>query len=82
LTVRQAAERLGISRAQVYALCASGKLPHHRFGSGGRGAIRISEEQLAAFLEATKFKPPVELPPLRHIRLEDGQRREDAAASH
>jgi excisionase family DNA binding protein len=80
LTVRQVAERLGISRAQVYALCASGKLPHHRFGKG-RGAIRITEEQLAAFLEATRFKPPVELPELRHIQLHDERHPTDASAS-
>ena len=38
LTVKQVAARLGISRAQVYALCASGKLPHRRFGNSSRGA--------------------------------------------
>ena len=80
LTVRQVAERLGISRPQAYALCKSGKLPHHRFGNG-RGAIRISEEQLAEFLEATRFKPPVELPELRHIQLPVGRRPTDASAS-
>ena len=81
LTVKQVAERLGLSTSQVYALCASGKLPHHRFGVG-KGALRISEEQLAAFLEATKFKPPAaELPELRHIQLRGGRRPEDASAS-
>jgi excisionase family DNA binding protein len=79
LTVKQVAERLGISRTQVYALCADGRLPHHRFGK--RGAIRVSEEELAQFLEATKFKPPVELPELRHIQLHDAPRPADASAS-
>jgi hypothetical protein len=34
---------------------ADGSLPSYRFGK--RGAIRIGEEQFAAFLEATWFKP-------------------------
>jgi excisionase family DNA binding protein len=80
LTAKQVAERLSLSRAQVHALIASGKLPCHRFGNG-RGAIRVSEEQLAAFLEATKFKPAAELPELRHIQLHDGQRPAGASAS-
>jgi excisionase family DNA binding protein len=72
LTVKQLVERLGISRAQVYSLIANGKLPCHRFGNG-RGAIRVSEEQLAQFLAATKFKPEgAELPvELVHIQLHD-----------
>ena len=80
LTVKQVAERLGVSSSQVYALCSSGKLAHYRFGVG-KGALRISEEQLAAFLAATTFKPPAaELPELRHIRLHDGRRPGDASA--
>ena len=72
LTVKHLVERLGISRAQIYALIASGKLPCHRFGTG-RGAIRVSEEQLSQFLEATQFKPEgAELPvELVHIQLHD-----------
>ena len=81
LTVKQVAERLGVSASQVYALCASGKLPNRRFGNGGRGAIRVSEEQLAEFLEATKFKPAAALPALRHIQLHDAPRPQDASAS-
>jgi excisionase family DNA binding protein len=81
LTVKFVAERLGISRAQVYALIANGKLPCHRFGNG-RGAIRVSEEQLVRFLEATKFKPEAELPvELVHIQLHDGRHPEDASVS-
>jgi len=50
LTVKQAAERLGISASLVYGLCAAGKLRHERFGLG-RGCIRISEEALLEFRE-------------------------------
>jgi excisionase family DNA binding protein len=81
LTVRQVADRLGISRALCYALCSSGKLPHHRFGNG-RGAIRVSEDQLAEFLEATRFRPRADgLPELRHIQLHDAPRPKGAPAS-
>lgn len=57
LTVAQVAERLQCSPALVYALCAEGKLTHHRLGLG-RGTIRVSEEQLRDFLEATKKAGP------------------------
>jgi excisionase family DNA binding protein len=74
LTVKEVAKRLGVSASQVYTLCASGRLLHHRFGVR-RGAIRVTEEQLAVFIEATKFKPPAELPELRHIQLGEGTHR-------
>jgi excisionase family DNA binding protein len=65
LTVRQVAERLGLSRAQVYAMCSSGKLPHHRFG----GAIRVSEEQLAAYLRSSEVAPAPRKQPRRPVKL-------------
>ena len=80
LTVKHVAERLGVSASQVYALCASGKLLHHRFGVR-KGAIRVTEEQLAAFIEATKVRPPADLPELQHIRLLSEQRPASASAS-
>ena len=80
LTVKQVAERLALSPSQVYVLCNTGKLPHHRFGVG-RGAIRVKEEQLALFIEATIFTPPAALPELRHIQLPGERRPEDASSS-
>jgi excisionase family DNA binding protein len=80
LTVRQVSTRLALSVSQVYALIGSGKLPCHRFGNG-RGAIRVSEEQLAHFIEASKFTPKASLPELRHIRLPDEQHPEGAFSS-
>ncbi len=77
LTVKQVADRLCISPSQIYALCNTGKLPCHRFGA----AIRVSEEQLAHFIEASKFTAPVALPELRHIRLPDEQHPEGASSS-
>ncbi|MCA9028949.1 MAG: helix-turn-helix domain-containing protein [Planctomycetaceae bacterium] len=59
LTVREVAERLKISPSCVYQLVESGKLAHHRIGTG-RGAIRISEDDLNNFLSATRkeAEPP------------------------
>ena len=47
LTVKQAARRLNVSPSLVYAMCAAGRLPHHRVGVG-RGTIRIDEADLDA----------------------------------
>ena len=65
--------RLRLSLSKTYALLDSGKLGCHRMD----GAIRISEEQLEEYLQATKRergeaisttrKPP--RPQLRHVRL-------------
>jgi excisionase family DNA binding protein len=52
LTVKQAAARLNVSQALVYALCQRGKLAHERFGLG-RGTIRITEEAVAAYRESS-----------------------------
>ncbi len=68
LTVKQVAERLRLSVSQVYALCGAGKLPHHRFGSG-RGAIRVSEEQLAGYLRSSEVGPAPPRAPRRPVRL-------------
>jgi excisionase family DNA binding protein len=80
MTVKSVAARLALSPSQIYALIASGKLLCHRFGNG-RGALRVSEEQLAQFIEASKITPKAALPALRHIRLPDEQHPEGASAS-
>src|SRR4051812_13449798 len=52
-TVKQAAERTGISASLLYELCAAGLIRHTRHGRpGSRGTIRISEEALAEHLKA------------------------------
>jgi excisionase family DNA binding protein len=74
LTVRQAAERLGVSPSLVYALCASKQLAHERHGLG-RGKIVIPEEALEEYRrsqtvaagEGTGPSPPAA--PLKHIKL-------------
>ena len=53
LTVKQVAERLAVAQTTVYLLCSESRIDHIRVGVG-RGAIRISEEALDAFIkEAT-----------------------------
>ncbi len=48
LTVKQAAERLGVSADTVYDLCRDGKLRCFRAGEG-RGTIRIRAADLHRF---------------------------------
>jgi excisionase family DNA binding protein len=43
VSVRDYAAAYGVSVATVYAMCATGKLPHVRLGTG-RGTIRIPED--------------------------------------
>lgn len=53
LTVRQVAERLGVSRSVIYACIAAGRLPHIRVGLG-RGTIRVKEGDVDEFEKAMK----------------------------
>jgi len=48
LSVREAADRLGVSTALVYALCARKRIRHERHGLG-RGTIKITEEALKEY---------------------------------
>jgi excisionase family DNA binding protein len=83
ITVKHLAERLGISPALVYAWVESGALPCYRLGGRGkRGAIRVAEADLTAFLEgcrhekerqaakpAAPAKPPADGPAFKHLRV-------------
>jgi excisionase family DNA binding protein len=72
LRIRQVAERLNCSISTVYNLVETGKLGHHRCPG-----IRVSEEQLTAFLERTKreqdmvpqSRPSSPRPRLKHITI-------------
>lgn len=77
MRVKQAAERLEVSPATIYALIAAGKLRCYRIGAG-RGSIRIDETHLAEFLRAAESgsgPPPAPAPTpaaqvkLKHLRL-------------
>lgn len=65
-TVKQVAEILGVSKGCVYALIDAGKLDHHRIGLG-RGTIRISDQELDAYLDESRVTK--ETPLLKHLRL-------------
>lgn len=75
MKVSEVAKRLEVSPALVYSLCAVGKLKCHRIGLG-RGCIRVSEEQLLAFLAGAEpitklvvLPPPVRRIKLKHLKL-------------
>ena len=57
LTVKEAAERMRVAAATVYLLCAQGRLVHLRVGAGGRGTIRVREEDLQIFIEGATVQP-------------------------
>ncbi len=57
MDVREAARRLEVSIATVYGLCGQGRMPHARVGLG-RGVIRISEDDLRAFVESCRADRP------------------------
>lgn len=68
LTVKQFAERLGVSPSLIYALCRAGVIGHLRHGRPGkRGCIRIEEAALASYCEASKGAGRTIAPPLTHI---------------
>jgi excisionase family DNA binding protein len=51
MTVPEVAERLRVAVSTVYALVNAGKLAAFHIGAND-GAIRVSEEQLQAYLDA------------------------------
>jgi excisionase family DNA binding protein len=73
LSVKGAAQQLGVSEGLVYAWTAAGALAHHRLGlPGKRGVIRIAEADLEAFLASQKREGRMELPPAPYgVRLKN-----------
>lgn len=76
LTVSDVAIQLRISKASVYQLIESGRLAHHRIGAR-RGAIRVSQEDLDAYMADCRTGIPkrrsiqqaVSPQKLKHIKL-------------
>ena len=71
--VSQVAEKLNVSESIVYALIDSGRLACHRIGMG-RGTIRISTDDLDAFLASCRVAKgaeplPAPRPRLKHIKI-------------
>lgn len=56
LSVKQAAEILGIAPKSVYVLIKRKKIAYHQYG-GRNGTIRFSEDDLRDFLEASRVEP-------------------------
>jgi excisionase family DNA binding protein len=72
LTVKQAAERAGVSPALVYRWCQEQRLVHYRLGGQGRrGKILIDPADLDAFLKSLKVEAggSRDHPDLKHIIL-------------
>lgn len=71
LTVKEAAKQLNVSPNTIYALVSNRKLACNRIGLG-RGAIRIAQKDLEAFLQASNSSNAIESAPrssrLRHIK--------------
>lgn len=61
LTVKQAAERLGVSVALVYSLVAARKIAHERHGLK-RGCIRIPESSLDEYRDRVTVDAKPERP--------------------
>jgi excisionase family DNA binding protein len=69
MTVKQAAQELGISLSLVYALLAAGKIRHERHGLG-RGTIRIPREALDEYRKSVETKPKAaSVPVLKHLKV-------------
>jgi excisionase family DNA binding protein len=69
ISVKQAAERLGVSQSLIYSLCAARRLRHFRVGVG-RGTIRIPEEALEEVKRVTAAKTDEALAAgLKHLSL-------------
>ena len=56
LSARQAAERLGCSRAHIYALVEKKKLTPYYIGING-GSLRVSDEDVDRFIKESAGKP-------------------------
>lgn len=69
LKPKDLAQRLNVSLSTVYGLIESGRIACHRFGKG-RGAVRVSEEDLAAYLANCRrdVRPP-DVPRPRRVKL-------------
>jgi excisionase family DNA binding protein len=50
LTTDEVAERLQVNRKTVYRLIWAGQLPAVKLASRGRGALRVREDELEAWL--------------------------------
>ncbi len=70
LTVKAAAQKIGVSESLIYEWCGEGSLVHYRFGrKGRRGKVMIEDADLDAFMVACKQEVRQTVPTLKHIKL-------------
>jgi excisionase family DNA binding protein len=71
LTMKEAAERMGISTSLLYTLCRERRIEHIRIGvRGRRGKVLIEPNAVDSFLRDATVRPEAPLSPvaLKHIR--------------
>ena len=68
LKIKQIAERLACSIATVYDLIKGGKLIAVKIGARG-GGIRVSEQDLQAFIESCRIVPSATPVPQKTVKL-------------
>ncbi len=75
LSIKEAAELLGLSCGLMYALCARKKIRHERYGLG-RGTIKIPEEAIDEYRRSVTVGPQpaaIAAPPapvkFKHLKL-------------
>lgn len=75
LTVKQAAERLGLSEKTVYAMIARGEIPGYKF----KKAVRVEEADLEAYKASKRIRPAPAEPKqdIRTVRKNRTQRQRD-----
>lgn len=71
IEVSDVAAILKVSRSQVYALIESQKLRCYRITTGKQGGIRVSIEQLRAYLQSVEEGGQSLPPGLKHITLSE-----------
>ncbi|MBI1213772.1 MAG: helix-turn-helix domain-containing protein [Alphaproteobacteria bacterium] len=81
LTVKQAAEALGVSTGLIYAMVSARKIDHIRVGLG-RGIIRIPEEAIEEYRkrnsvlaeDVRRTELPMAPPVLKHLKVSNPRR--------
>lgn len=72
LTLKAAAERMGISTSLLYTLCRERRIEHIRIGvHGKRGKILIEPNVVDSFLKGSTVRSEAPQPPIafKHIRM-------------
>ena len=69
MTVKTIAKRLMCSVAHVYAIIDAGELSCYKIGLRKQGGIRVSEEQLLAYLKNRENKGMAHGQELKHLEI-------------